>query len=707
MPEADRKDAIAEDETLARGASVPEPRGRLFLATFTLLFIELVYIRYLGTELPTVGFFKNLILIACFLGFGVGLGSGIARERALGLFVWAALGPPLLVRIATLIGLDRAPYSGFGDEAILLGGQSVAAAISGLALSFVVVVLPMIFLGALVGCYFNLFQNSLRAYGWDILGSLAGTAAFALLCSFSLPPEAWFAAGVALVIVLLVSERALIGRARVARYALIALVPIVLSSSLFGGESIWTPYYKLSVFPMSYSDGEVTGHGLRVNNTWFQRSFDVSLLDRAEEVEEEAHAARRLRFVAPFLFAEPERVLVLGSGLGNDTASALFHGAESVHAVDIDPMVSTLSERYHPNQPYSDERVEMIVDDARHFLTISDERFDLILFGVLEARSLFSQFANLRLDNYVYTREAMAQAKAHLAPGGVLWLNMWVPKLWVLEKFKRLLTELFGDSLVVLRGTGSNHFSFVGCVDCDFSRLDEVLARAGAVERLGPLAPTQERVTIPTDDWPYIFYRASTLPTPYLLLLATLIGIALVPLRLTFKELFHLDWGFFFLGAAFLLVETSAVTRMALVAGTTWVVNSAVFAGILIFVYLSNQMVLRFELRAWKPAFAGLGAALLLAWVFPFASLLALPNTAAIAAGAAVLTLPLFFSGVVFSIFFRDAAVASRALASNLFGAILGGLAEYTSMLWGNRSMTLVAFALYAIAFFAFRSRRS
>ncbi len=705
MPEAEQTHEVAEDDASPVGGGASEPRGRLFLATFAVLFIELIFIRYLGTELPTVGFFKNLILIACFLGFGVGLGSGMSRERAFGLFAWALTLPPLFVRFSSWAGLDRA-YSGLSDEAVLLWSSSVAVAIAAVALSFAVAVLPMIFLGALVGHYFDRFAHPLRAYGWDILGSLAGTVGFALLSSFSLPPEAWFAAGSALFVALLAAERELLGPGRVGRYALLSLAPILLASSLFGGTSIWTPYYKVNVYPMRYHGGEPTGYGLRVNNTWFQRSFDVDLLGREEEMREGAHAARRLRFVAPFLFARPKRVLVLGSGLGNDTASALAHGAESVRSVDIDPVIPALSEAYHPNRPYLDERVELTVDDARHFLTTNDEDFDLILFGVLEARSLFSQFSNLRLDNYVYTREALTQAKAHLAPGGVLWLNMWVPKHWVLEKFTRLLAGIFGDSLVVLRGTGSQHYSFVGCVDCDLSRLDAALERAGGVERVRRVAATPGGVTIPTDDWPYVFYRSRTLPGPYLLLLASLIVISLVPMRLAFADLFRIEWGFFFLGAAFLLIETSAITRMALVAGTTWVVNSAVFAAVLVFVYLSNWTVLRLELRAWRPAFACLGVTLLLAWVFPFARLLSLPNAAAIALGAAILTLPIYFSGIVFSIFFRRAEIASRALASNLFGAILGGLAEYTSMLLGNRSMTLVALALYAAAFFAFRPRR-
>lgn len=142
---------------------------------------------------------------------------------------------------------------------------------------------------------------------------------------------------------------------------------------------------------------------------------------------------------------------------------------------------------------------------------------------------------------------------------------------------------------------------------------------------------------------------------------------------------------------------------MALVAGTTWIVNSAVFAGVLVFTSLANLAVLRLGLKRHEPWLVGLAAALLVAWLFPFSRLLALPNALAVALGAGLLTLPVFFAGVVFSIFFRGAVQPRRALASNLFGAVLGGFAEYLSMLIGNRAMTLVAIGLYGLAWLSFR----
>ncbi|MGZ5061610.1 MAG: hypothetical protein ACXWBL_02890 [Usitatibacter sp.] len=40
------------------------------------------------------------------------------------------------------------------------------------------------------------------------------------------------------------------------------------------------------------------------------------------------------------------------------------------------------------------------------------------------------------------------------------------------------------------------------------------------------------------------------------------------------------DWQMFLLGAGFMLLETRAVTELSLLFGSTWVVNTSVFAGV-------------------------------------------------------------------------------------------------------------------------------
>jgi hypothetical protein len=343
-----------------------------------------------------------------------------------------------------------------------------------------------------------------------------------------------------------------------------------------------------------------------------------------------------------------------------------------------------------------------VIDDARHYLSSSDQQFDLIIFGVLEARSLFSQFSNLRLDNYVYTVEAIEAAEAHLKPGGILWLNIWVPQPWVLTKFDLLMGTVFGTDYFVLNGKGSQHYSFVGGKEVELDALQSRMLEVPNVQAVDPeTVAGGELVTVPTDDWPYVFYRTRQFPITFLSVIVLLVAISVVPLVLSNRNALRIQWDFFFLGAGFLLVETWAVIRMALVAGTTWLVNSAVFAGVLLFVLLANWIVSKGFVRNIRLVFVALFASLVFLYLFPFNGLLRLPNQLAIGIAAFLLTIPIFFAGIVYSILFKQAEVPSLALSSNLLGAILGGFSEYFSMLVGNRMIALLALLLYFLAFVA------
>ena len=82
----------------------------------------------------------------------------------------------------------------------------------------------------------------------------------------------------------------------------------------------------------------------------------------------------------------------------------------------------------------------------------------------------------------------------------------------------------------------------------------------------------------------------------------------------------------FFLGAGFMLLETKGVVHMALLFGSTWVVNSVVFFAILVMILLSNLYVLSFRPKRLWPYYAVLIAALLVNVVVPMSGFLALPG---------------------------------------------------------------------------------
>jgi spermidine synthase len=58
----------------------------------------------------------------------------------------------------------------------------------------------------------------------------------------------------------------------------------------------------------------------------------------------------------------------LGAGGGTDTEIAVLNGAEQVDAVEIDPMLVKLSDRFNASAIYENPKVHVHVDDARAFL---------------------------------------------------------------------------------------------------------------------------------------------------------------------------------------------------------------------------------------------------------------------------------------------------------------------------------------------------
>jgi hypothetical protein len=165
------------------------------------------------------------------------------------------------------------------------------------------------------------------------------------------------------------------------------------------------------------------------------------------------------------------------------------------------------------------------------------------------------------------------------------------------------------------------------------------------------------------------------------------------------------DPALFFMGAAFLLIETRGVTSLSLVFGSTWLVNSAIFAGVLVTVLLANLCVERFKLQRPMPWFILLIVSAIVLWQFDNAMLNQFPMLARGVFGGIVNALPIGFAGVIVSILLSRSANPTASLGSNLLGSVIGGCLEYMSMYIGLKSLVLIALALYLSALFCIQRR--
>ncbi len=201
-----------------------------------------------------------------------------------------------------------------------------------------------------------------------------------------------------------------------------------------------------------------------------------------------------------------------------------------------------------------------MVDDGRAFLTRTQKRYDLIVFALTDSLVKVSAMAQLRLENYLFTREAMSRAFELLSERGDLVLYNHYREPWLIEKISGLLWAATGRVPNVLYNRHS--FAIIG------------LNRAALP---GPAAGTQE-VEIPSDDWPFLYLRRKGIPSVYagtMLVMVTLISLAMLVLHRTAgrhgaeSATLVAKAAFVLMGVAFLLLETKSVIQFSLLFGTT------------------------------------------------------------------------------------------------------------------------------------------
>src|SRR5262249_46053874 len=169
------------------------------------------------------------------------------------------------------------------------------------------------------------------------------------------------------------------------------------------------------------------------------------------------------------------------------------------------------------------------------------------------------------------------------------------------------------------------------------------------------------------------------------------------------------NWIMFLMGAGFMLIETKTLAKTALLAGATWVVNTFLIAAVLLMILAANLVVMRGWLQDVRLGLSALFASILLDWIFRFNAITFVQSPAwNLAIVLTLMALPLFFAGILFANFYKNAENPGAALGYNLFGAMAGGILEYTSMAWGVNNLNLVSLIAYGgVALFVYRKSRA
>jgi hypothetical protein len=306
-----------------------------------------------------------------------------------------------------------------------------------------------------------------------------------------------------------------------------------------------------------------------------------------------------------------------------------------------------------------------------------------------------SAMSTLRLDNYVYTEEGIRAGWRRVGPGGHLSLAIsCMAGRWFFERLYWTVARATGrEPIAFYSSRHGGTVTFVAAHDDARLRPEVIASRT----KLQPEQP-KERTLTTSDDWPFLYIRPGVIPWGYLAVLGAVLLLAVA----CAWPVFGLGAGgggfhrpLFLMGAAFLLIETRGVTSLSLLFGSTWVVNSAVFAGILLMVLAGNAAVRRWQWQNPLPWFGPLLAAVALLYFFPMTWLHSLPLVARGLVGGLLTGLPIGLAGVIVPMLLARAANPAAALGANLLGAVLGGCLEYFSMIGGLGALVLLAAVLY------------
>lgn len=642
---------------------------RLFLTSAAVLFAELLFIRWIPSNIIYVGFFNNFILMASFLGIGLGILS--SRSSWKPRIDPAPLLLFLLIAIVLSGRLNVAPPT---PDQVFIGATPRELVDVNVLVLGAVVILTALAMAALARPLGPLFRAlpPLRAYATDIAGALLGIAVFAALSALVTPPLAWFAVLVALLALLALGAGVDL-TASVTAAALAGILALGMFDLAQGDH--WSAYHRLSLQFLPDKTEQIS-----VNGIPYQDLTPATL--------------------APPYFSEVYRqfpgrtfrhALVIGAGAGNDTAAALQNGVEAIDAVDIDPVIMDIGVARHPDHPYDDRRVRRYVDDGRAFLRRSDQRYDLIVFAQTDSFVLVGNSANVRLESFLFTREAFESARDHLLPDGVVVLYNAYREPFLVDRYATTLREVFGVEPIV-------------------RSYPEYGGGFRAWLAVGPPSPTAVIPVVPgpvvapaLDDWPFPYLPERGIAPRYLLALGLMIAFAVLAVGLTMRHagasLREISPHFFALGVAFLLLETRSLVAFSLLFGTTWIVNALAFFAILLVVLAAIGVNARLRIqRAW-PIYAAIFVALALNALLPPTALLLDPPWLRYGLAAALVFAPIFFANVAFSFSFRDSRAADMAFASNVLGAMVGGVLEWTALVTGYQSLIAVAAALYLAAY--------
>ncbi|MDP4001662.1 MAG: hypothetical protein Q8P69_01290 [bacterium] len=685
---------------------------QLALVSFAILFMELLLIRLVGTEIRIFAYLSNFILLAVFIGFGVGM---LAKRRF-------SLSFSAVLLLVIVFVINTKLLNGITDwltplnENIIWFQQntgSFGGIVGGLFLTtflFFLILFSFIPLGQYLGDIFEDSNRIILAYSVNITASILGMWVFYGSSLFAISPFV----GIIVVqfILIFLSENK-------KQRKFIFIILVITAAVGFGArdkssewiKTIWSPYQKLSLYKYPTNDLTNSGYLLNVNGVTYMGLLNLSNERRTwieNKVKElpmpDTYDVRFAdQYQLPYLIKpDIQNVLIVGAGGGNDIAAAVRAGVSAIDAVEIDSQIVELGKEYHPEHPYSASGVSIIIDDGRSFFRQTNKKYDLIVMGLADSHTLSSSLTNIRLDHYLYTKESIAEVKELLKPDGLLYLSFEVyQKGMTGAKIEKNLREVFSGEPIIFELRDTAFFGLGGVIfmaNNEGNINEKYLNKNSDLKKFIEVRKVSYDINIKslTDNWPYLYLNKPQIPKIYFWISIFLVALFFA-LRRTISWQGSFRWDLFTLGAGFLLYEFQNVSKTSLLFGNTWTTNLFTITAILLFILLANLIQAKYPMSL-RVAFVGLMLALVAQFLIPLEAFNSFSFYNKAIWGSLFLNLPLLFSGIIFITLFHGAKEKSVAFASNLIGSAAGGLLEVFSFLWGIQAILFVTLIFYIVS---------
>ena len=428
--------------------------GLCFFSGFVILALEVVWTRIFAQVHENSVYSYAIILIVVLIGLaaGAGISSLVARFvtrpwTALGVMTLAggallALGPSMLMQVTDgLRPVDSLePWGDYVRGLFSTGLRGVG---------FVVIAMGTVF-----PFLMKLIERGDAAPGWK-LGRLlaintAGAIAGALLCGFVMLPHLGMWGTL---------------QALTAVYLMIALLlPLGWGMMGIGVRATGVAFLALSFSALDPTGLPVAGNARgkdegRVLQAWEGSDGTVTVIERnnghrvikvnggyglgsTEAYLEQAYQAR----IPLLLFPQTESIFFIGLGTGISAGAALderFANVRRVLSCELIPEVVDAARKWIPAEMtgglFEDPRSTILIEDGRHLLRASAERFDMI------NSDLFLPYR--RGAGSLYSLEHFRIAASRLNEGGVFvqWLPLYQLTEYEFGVIARTMLEAFGE----------------------------------------------------------------------------------------------------------------------------------------------------------------------------------------------------------------------------------------------------------------------